>query len=405
MTRRSLAGIFGGGLFAVVFLTSFFLAAQKPFWLDEHYSLTKAILGYSYSQIWRGQLTKEGNNSPFFYVTQKWLCDLVSYSPASLQALKGRAVRAKEPGTSRVVNAWIFPEIIFYYDPFSTSYLRLISIFFMALAPSVLFYYFARRYSLWWGSYAFLLCVSSWFFWWYGLEARPYIHVLALTVLQMILALELLRGSYRTKILWVLLGGVNILLALTASTSAIQILVIACFLLWAKPAYLSFSRMIVVFIVPSLIIGYYYYWVIKLNCGFHQPLHKYFLAVMPVEILAIMGLSALTFLWDQKPFSEEDLTAGGLLMVTAGIAALYMTCLLYFYFVQPPEGKRWAYFYERYLIALVPVGVIAMTVLSRQLLRVVRLGWVQTGLIVLFVLIVIVRLWITYQRVHYWIGF
>jgi hypothetical protein len=169
-------------------------------------------------------------------MTQKLLCDPVNYDPRGLVPVADRL----------------------YGEPFSNIYLRLISIFFMALAPAVLFYYFSRRYSFLWGSFSALLCLSTWFYWWYGLEARPYIHFLTLTTFQMILFIEIIRQRVTEGKLWFWLGAVNVLLALTVTTSVFQIALIG---IWCGVSFrggFDWRKVTAVFILPLGIAFYYY---------------------------------------------------------------------------------------------------------------------------------------------------
>jgi hypothetical protein len=137
MGQRSMAMILSGLLFLGVYLCGFFLSAGKPLWLDEHYSVTKSVTTVSYSQIFQGKLDWESSRSPLFYATQKFLCDLAAYDPQYVMPVKSQG------------------EFVFYGDPFTNAFLRLIPLFFMALAPAVLFYYFYRRYSWGWAVYPF----------------------------------------------------------------------------------------------------------------------------------------------------------------------------------------------------------------------------------------------------------
>jgi hypothetical protein len=94
-----------------------------------------------------------------------------------------------------------------------------------------------------------------------------------------------------------------------------------------------------------------------------------------------------------------------LLLLFALVMGFYTVALVYLRAVQPPAAERGAFFYERYLIALVPLGVVIMTVFSRYLIRALRpvvLKW--CGAVVLSG-ILIMRLVLTYDRVHLWVGF
>ncbi|MEI7999252.1 MAG: hypothetical protein WCH62_07110, partial [Candidatus Omnitrophota bacterium] len=264
-------------IFGFIFLMGLLFSRNKPLWLDEHYSLTSSICPVSYKNMLLGHMDSETNNSPLFYTLQKILCDLVKYDPACLKAqqrLKVRIhvmsydelahrplidrllaklrfweppytlrVKSYNPLKSRYFEGIAYQSEIFWTDQFSNMYLRLVSLFFMALAPAILFYYFSyREKSYDWGVYAVLLCMTNWIFWWYGLEARPYIHFFTLTVFEALVLWDMIRfGANRDRI-WLAMSIVHILLALTFTTSAFQILAVGLCLGFSSKEALTVKR-------------------------------------------------------------------------------------------------------------------------------------------------------------------
>ena len=396
MRQRSATLLLSGLLFLAVYLCGYFLAADKPLWLDEHYSLTRSIIPVPYSQIFQGRLEWEGNNSPFFYASQKLLCGLISYDPAVL-------VPFTVPGG-----------MVFYDDPVSNADLRLIAIFFMALAPAVLFYYFSRRYSWAWGSFAALLCMSSWLFWWYGLEARPYIHVLALTAIQGVIFLEIFRLKVPDGRLWAWFGAVNILLAFTVTTSVLQVLVMGavCAALFRRA--LSLRNAFFVFILPAAITLYYYAIGLKLKgkFWFMIPLYKYYLANVPWDVLLIMGAffvyAGLSWVMAEKGrcwLGREEIrraAPAAFLMIALSLAYFILLAFLKTADALPSEGG--SPFAHRYLISLVPLGALAVTVFSRTVFERLQGLGARAGFILFLAGILAWRCVHCYLYVHKWIG-
>lgn len=403
MGQRVAAVLLSGLLFFVIYLCGFFQAAEKPLWLDEHYSVTRSITSVSYATILEGRLAWEGNNAPFFYMTQKLLCDLAVYDPRPVMPVRFKG----DPSLGRLP---------FYGDPFANTYLRLIPIFLMALAPAMLFYYFYRRYSLLWGSFAALLCVSSWLFWWYGLEARPYIYFLTLTTLQVIVFLEIVRQKALRGMLWVWLAVLNLLLALTITTSVMQTALIG---LWCALSFrhaLGVRKLFLVFVVP-LAASFYYFWAaVKGHFWFFIPLYKYYLSNMPWEVLAVSavflvyaGLS-LVFSGKKSPWGltwisrDQIEEAQPVIFLLLALSAACFILLAFLKAQQVPMTEGGAPFAHRYLINFVPVGVIAMTMFSRTLFLSFGNNKARVSFILLLSAVLAARLVYTYTHVHAWIG-
>jgi hypothetical protein len=394
MGRNLMPVILSGLVFCAVYLCGFLLSAGKPLWLDEHYSLTHSITDISYGQILKGHNPWEGNNSPFFYATQKLLCDAVSYDPRSLVPLGAR----------------------FHSDPFSNTYLRLISIFFMALAPAALFYYFSRRYSWGWGSFAALLCLSSWLLWWYGLEARPYIHFLTLTALQVIIFLEMARNRAGDGKLWVPLGILNVLLALTVTASVLQTLLIGAWFAIFSRRDLSGWKVFLAFVVPAVIAFYYYSVALKGRSWFTIAIYKYYLSNIPLDVLvvAMVFIFYTGFSWamsckDQSFFprglvGDEIKEAGPMFFLFVSLSLVYFAALISFKMNELPLAQGGAPFAHRHVINLMPVGVMAMTVFSHALFRSFKDQRLKTFFILLLAVVLIWRFVYAYDYVHAWIG-
>jgi len=385
MGRRSKAMILSGILFLGVYLCGFFLSAGKPLWLDEHFSMTRSIDGISYAEILQGRLPWEGNNFPLFYIVQKFWCGLVSYDVRSL-------LPVRSPGG-----------MLFYGDPFSNIYLRLISIFLMALAPAAFFYYFYRRYSWGWGCFAALLCLSSWPLWWYGLEARPYIYFFTLTTLQAIIFLEVFRKRSGEGKLWVWFGIINVLLSLTMSTSIFQTLLMGtgCLVYFRK--YLSRRMIFWVFILPIAITLYYYSFGLKGSFWFAVPLYKYYFSNISWDILVVSGLfiACAGLSWLNR---GEKRSAMPIALLAASLSVVYFVFMVFLKTQELPLGQGGSPFAHRYLINLVPVGILAMTIFSRALLRSFKDVRIKVCFIVFLVIVLAWRFIYTFDYTHSWIG-
>ena len=396
MRQRSTILILSALVFFSVYLCGFFIASGKPLWLDEHYSITHSTTSVSYIQILQGRF-EEWNNAPLFYLGQKVLCDLVSYDPGTLIPVRSAQ------------------GMVFYTDPFSNVYLRLISIFFMALAPAALFYYFSRRYSWGWGSFAALLCLSSWLFWWYGLEARPYIHFLALTTLQVIIFLEIAGRKEGDRKPWIWMGIINVLLALTVTTSVLQTLLIGAWFLVFSRRDLNVRRILLVFVLPALIAAYYYAIALKARAFFSVPIYKYYLSNVPWDIVVVVFVFLIYagsswFLGDKKPplllrwlKRDEIKEAGSMVFFMVSVSMVYFLVLLLLKMRELPLGQGGGPFAHRHLINLVPVGIIAMTVFSRALFQSFDKR-LRVFFIIVLAAILAWRFIYAYSYAHAWIG-
>ena len=398
MGQRSMAMVFSGLLFLGVYFCGFFLSAGKPLWLDEHHSMTRSIAGVSYGQILQGRLDWEGNNAPLFYLLQKSVCDLVAYDPGVLVPVS--------PSQG----------MLFYGDPFSNVFLRLIPLFFMALAPAILFYYFSRRYSWVWGGFSALLCLSSWLLWWYGLEARPYIHFLTLSLLQVVAFLEVARSRDADGRLWWGLGVVNVLLALTVTASILQVALIAVWFAGFSRRSLNTCKIIFVFLLPALIAAYYYAVALKGRSWFSVPIYKYYLSNVPWHILAVSAAffvyAGLSWSWGHKrifPFlqwmsRDEIKKVWPAVFFFVSLSAVYFLALAFFKMRELPVAEGGAPFANRHLINFVPVGIIAMTIFSRALFQSFKDVQTRGFFTALLVALLAWRFIYTYFYVHSWIN-
>jgi hypothetical protein len=203
--------IFGGLLFALLFLHLAFAAQGKPFWLDESNSL-HWFTKYGLWETLRNGADGESNRSPLSYVVFRSLMRLWNDRPQE------------------------FWDLRFFF--------RIPTAFFWAAANTFLFFFlkkrlaeiFSRGVSILLALGATIFCFSNSFATYYAIEARPFSLWLSLSLLQTLFLWELLGGRSRTTA--ILFFFTNLVLAFTTYASVAQI-GIACLLLQAHEASLG----------------------------------------------------------------------------------------------------------------------------------------------------------------------
>jgi uncharacterized membrane protein len=157
-------------VFLALLAVGFWLSTHKPVWNDEIYSQRHIIERMNYGELIGFKIT-EGNSTPLFYVLQKAFAESLDYQ---------------------------FPAYNYewhYVDLPSQIILRILPNLFMSMSLAMMFFYFARYYSLWQGIYALILALSSVMVWVYWAEARPYAMWMFFTTAQMLLLLSRLRAE------------------------------------------------------------------------------------------------------------------------------------------------------------------------------------------------------------------
>jgi len=200
--------IFTLGVFIICLAIGFWLAARKPLWNDEIYTQTNSIEKFSYKGIILMKF-EEGNISPLFYLTQKFICDLFQYRFPIIW--KGE---------------WYIADLK------SQIIMRVGPNIFMSLAITLIFYYFFKNGSLLLGLYSLVGSLSTFMVLAYWVEARPYALWFFLTTWQLLIFMSILKQRESQDMLWKTFVVVNILLAFTVVFSAWQTAVLSG-LLWA----------------------------------------------------------------------------------------------------------------------------------------------------------------------------
>ncbi len=196
-------------VFIVCFCVGLGLSLRKPLWNDESFSQSQNIEMFSYKDLFLGKTLYEGNKCPLFYVMQKAFCQAAGYSfPYEWE------------------QQWLIEDIK------SQILLRLNPNFFMSLSIALIFFYFARYYSIGSGIYSILVTLSFFMVWFYWVDARPYAMWFFLSTVQLLLFLVLLKEedkkvvsfSYRCLML------TNLAMAFTISIAVAQITIVSGFL-------------------------------------------------------------------------------------------------------------------------------------------------------------------------------
>ena len=187
-------------LFLLLFSLGILLAQHKPLWNDELFTQVQGVEKLSYGEIIAGKIP-EANNAPLFYLLQKTTCQAAQF--------KFPIVWHEEWNVS---------------DPQSQIILRISSNIFVSLALVLIVYFFLKYYSWVSAVFVFLVSLSSVMVWAHWAEARPYALWMLFSTVQMLLFLTFFRRE-DSRPLKASLIGVHWLLAFTAVSSAVQIIV------------------------------------------------------------------------------------------------------------------------------------------------------------------------------------
>lgn len=338
--RRLYLKILSSLLFIILLFIGFHLAEHKPLWGDEVYS-QHGIQKLSYAQILLGRIP-EGNNSPLFYLIQKGVSDLAGYR------------LSPENWETKIA------------DPKTRILLRLNPILAMALALTFVFYFFARHYGIWAGTYGFLTALFSYNLWLYWAEARPYALWFFLTTAQSLLFLNIVIEKEIDKINWQWLIAVHFLLAFTVIFSCVQIVVVS-FL----AGYLTTRDLKKYFwltLLPCSITIVYYFLAPKFNFFFPKTATQLIFPCFPREWMALFGLYILflisPFILKAKQNREvngwQPIDIMGRTYLVFTILMLFSAAMLLGFFKAGavPEGQGFE-MSHRYFIYLTPVGILS----------------------------------------------
>lgn len=353
-------------LFLFCFCAGMWLAKQRPLWNDEIY--TQIFLSdATYRDILMGNI-KEGNTCPLYYLIQKGICDIYSYStPAEWDA-----------GPSQWSQTSIRTQLI----------TRINSVVFMSLSVMAIFCYFARFYSGLAGVYSAFISLSSYMVWAYLAEARPYALWVFLTTVQSLLFMVMIREQKADLRPWKWLVGIHILLSLTAVFSLAQIVIIS-FLLWILVEK-RISKYVLLTVVPSILCLFYYSKAPKYSFWFDYGPLSLICANIPKDRFFVFFIFAvfLIFVFFKSRTSIPKFLVQSKYKVSSlyFIVTMLMLCAASFVLAIfkmneiPGEGFRVS---GRYFVYLTPVGIIATTIFCIELFKAAKGKlWLQ-GIIIL----------------------
>ena len=329
-----------------------FLAHSRPLWNDEIYSLVSSVGRMSYLDMIQGKIG-EGNAYPLFYAFQKILCDVTSYEIPALWR----------------EGSWG------YEHPYSQVFLRINPVVFMSLSIVVVFYYFSRHYSLARGLLSLFLSFSSYMIWVYWTEARPYALWVFLTTAQLILFLKLIQNQGSRRLNWIFLTVVHFLLSLTVVFSIPQIIIISL-LLWILVE--KRWRQYIFFAIIPLVIAGFYYW--------QSPKYQFCFGLTPEQLIRdcmsrdrfyilFIYIFFLGVFFCQKTINfprlfKDDMILKDrpILFLTAWMLAAAFLVLVIFK-IYDTHGTAGFAVTSRYFIYLTPLGIIATTILSVDVIK------------------------------------
>jgi len=352
-------------LFFLLFFLGTKLSQQKPLWNDELYSQNYVVEHLSVLRVLKGEIP-EGNNSPFFYLLQKAVCRVLHFQ-----------LPFEWKGEWNVI------------EPKTQLVLRLVPNFFMVSGIVIIFYFFSRFYSFGIGFYSLALSLSSAMVWAYWVEARPYALWFFLTTCQCLLYLHLTRDDRKNETGWPWLTITNLLLSLTSAFGMVQVTVISC-LLWAR-GYRNLSKYFLALLVP-LVVGLFYYVVSPKYNFFVRPDFMSFVYLnIPVERIGIVFVYGFVLLWGwRKGFhlesflSREALKPGISFFFLTTIMVIFSVVFTLFLKMKIVPNKETFDVSSRYFLYLTPVGIIAMTLFSDQIIKIFkRSPWLLMNLIIL----------------------
>lgn len=359
-----------------------FLAANKPLWNDEIFTQVASIESMSYIDILKVKFY-EGNSSPMFYLTQKGIGDLFNY---------------KFPGQWK--GEWKVE------DYRSQMILRINPNLFMSLSITCIFFFFVYYYSWFSGIYSLLISLSSYMVWVYWVDARPYALWVFLTTVQSLVFLSILKQTEQNNALWRLLILFHLLLSLTVVFGALQIAGISLLLYLLKEKNLR--KYIFMTVVPVCICIVYYFISPKFKFWFADSTVQLICASIPrdrILILAVYLIFVLLYYLQErigiiKVYDQNTKFDGWIYLVYTAMmlaAAVAVSVLFSFSAGKGHEGFQIS---NRYFIYLTPLGVIAATLFSVEMINSYR-GQrpVQILLILCLTALLVFRLLRTYSLV------
>lgn len=319
-----------GSSFFVMFALLCSLGLQrsevKPLWVDEIATWRDSVDRSSYGDILTRPFLSdqtEGNTFPLFYLIQKAIVDL-----ADLE-----------------VPIDLTPSVA-YDEPVALQVLRIQPVVFMALTVLIIFWYFFSSYNFVWAIVSLAACASTYSFWHFFAEARPYALWMFLCTCQLLLFLRatsdpslLKSDSLRA------LAFVHILLSFTVIFSLIPILTcgLTLFLLGVR----DFKRLALTIALPAALCLFYYSFSMRLGFYYNFGPHSLVFSALPADRLVILFLALIGAGIARKRPSPVYLFVASFLAATISLCSVFWLKQ-----VAPGEGFEISNCYFVYLAPL-----------------------------------------------------
>lgn len=372
MNKRICLLIISFLLFLFLFRSGIHLALSRGVDNDEFYTAVSSVDRLDYRNILTGEVS-EGNNSPLFYSSQKFLWSILKY---------------------QIPETWQRG----HWEDFSRDrfYLRLNSIFCMSLMIVVIFYFFYSQYSPWAGLLSLFLSLSSYMVWFYWTQGRPYAMWMLLTSAQLLIVLYCNRirdehassahphiKQQRFQIPLAALSAVHLLLSLTSIFGFAQVLIVSV-LTW-----IFFDRRwkkyFLLTVVPCALSAFYYIKSPKYNWWFSLTPDQLLRECLSRDRFYVIGIYLLCFLlfllgkrfnslktWvSVSPLKGRIFGVACVLMIAAAGVVLFAFKLI--------ESRNPAHagfsVSSRYFVFLTAMGIISTTFFSIESIRSLGQRW------------------------------
>ncbi len=384
-----------GVVFLVLLTVGFWLAHKRMVWNDEIYTQISSVHGNSYLDILRGRI-EEGSVSPLFYLIQKLICAVLHYTAPS---------------------QW-WTDMGF-DDPSSRVILRINSVFFMSLAVGLIFYFFFCVYSPLAGLYSLLVALSSYMVWAFWAEGRPYALWFFLTTLQSLLYLYMIHQGRASETIWKGLLATHLFLSLTSVFSILQIVAVS-FLVWiflpglpcpsgrqAAGRKKSWWSFIFLTVVPCILCIYYYIQGPKYPFWFDNGPLELINANIPKDrfiLIALFVLFVFLYFYQKKKglqlIKEEGMKEGIAYFMLTALMLLAAVLVLIKFKLTESSAHQGFQISSRYFIYLTPVGIVAATLFSLNMLKSLQgRRWLQTFLVLIIVFLLVFRIERTFMLI------
>jgi hypothetical protein len=157
-----------------------------------------------------------------------------------------------------------------------------------------------------------------------------------------------------------------------------------------------------VFILPIIIALYYYSFGLQGKFWFGIPLYKYYLASITLEIVLVSAVF-LAYAWRSWLNLDDRDAVVPITFLLVALSLVYFS-LMAFMKAQGLASQGGSPFAHRYLINLVPIGIMAMIIFSRALFQSFKDIRFKAIFIMILAAILAWRFFYAYSYAHAWIG-